>query len=446
MIATPQHAAARPAFSARRGQYAWALLDWAHQPYFTLIATFIFAPYFVTQFVGDAVRGQEIWGYSQSFAGACIAVLSPVLGAIADRMGRRKPWIAALGVTYILGNSLLWLAAPGDLGALPLVIGALLMAAISAEFIIVFSNAMLPDLAPPGLLGRLSGFGWGLGYVGGLFSLIVIIVVPGVKDMPGQLAGPLTAFWFLLFAPPFFLFTPDRPALGLRISAAVGAGLAQLRQTVREARSHGNVWRFLLAHMIYADGLAALFAFGGIYGAGLFGWETLTLGLFGIILIIFASAGAFAGGWADDHFGARRTVLVSVAGLAAALLGALSIQRDSILFGFAVTPPMAGGAPFHSTAEQVYLVCGVLMGMFGGPAQAASRTLLARLAPGHMSGEFYGLFATSGKATSFLAPLLIGLTTAALHSQRAGLVVILVFLASGFAILWRVREAAGHGP
>ncbi|MSP41992.1 MAG: MFS transporter [Alphaproteobacteria bacterium] len=447
MIHSPADTAARPAISRRRGQYAWALLDWAHQPYFTLIATFIFAPYFANHFTGNAVRGQEIWGYSQSFAGACIALLSPLLGAFADRMGRRKPWIAAFGVSYVLGNALLWFAAPDTPQAMPLVLGALVMAAISAEFIILFSNAMLPDLVEPAELGRLSGFGWGFGYIGGLLSLIVIIGAPGLKNMQGQLVGPLTAIWFLLFAQPFLWFTPDRPATGLRAGQAVRQGLAQLRQTVRQSRGHGNVWRFLIAHMIYSDGLAAIFAFGGIYGAGLFGWETFTLGLFGILLIIFATIGAFAGGWADDRFGSRRTVLVSVAGLVVALVGALSIQTDSIFFWVSVAPFHPGGAAFHSAPELAYLASGVLMGIFGGPAQAASRTLLARLAPGDMAGEFFGLFAMTGKATSFLAPVLIGLTTAALYSQRAGMVVILVFLVSGFAALWRVREAADEsGP
>ncbi len=427
-------------FNRRRGQYSWALLDWAHQPYFTLITTFIFAPYFATSFIGDAVRGQEIWGYSQSFVGATIAILSPVLGAAADRMGRRKPWIAALGISFVIGNALLWFAAPGDMDAFWLVIGAVVLAAISAEFIIVFSNAMLPDLVSPAHLGRLSGFGWGLGYVGGLLSLVMIIAMPGLKEPPGQLVGPLTAVWFLVFAPPFFLFAPDRAATGLRVGQAVRDGLRQLRQTLAHVRRYGNVLRFLIAHMIYADGLSALFAFGGIYGAGLFGWEIFTLGLFGIILIIFAAIGAFAGGWADDRFGSRRTILVSVAGLCVALLGAISIQRDSILFGIPVQAMQPGGAPFGSLPELAYLLCGVLMGIFGGPAQAASRTLLARLAPKEMAGEFYGLLAMSGKATSFLAPLLIGLTTAALHSQRVGMAVILLFLIAGFVVLLWVKE------
>ncbi len=436
----PDDEAITSPFNWRRGQFSWALLDWAHQPYFTLVTTFIFAPYFAASFIGDVVRGQEIWGYTQSFVGAVIAVLSPVLGAIADRIGRRKPWIAALGVIYITGNALLWFAIPGDTAAVMPVLAALVAAAISVEFIIVFSNAMLPDLVSPKRLGRLSGFGWGLGYVGGLLSLVLIIGLPGLKDVAGQLAGPFSAVWFVLFAPPFFLFTLDRPASGLRIGRAVRDGLGQLRQTILNARNYGNVMRFLIAHMIYADGLTALFAFGGIYGAGLFEWKILTLGLFGVILLIFSAIGAFAGGWADDRFGSRRTILVSIAGLLMALLGAVSIQRDSILFGLPVEAMQPGGTPFASASEIAYLVCGVMIGFFGGPAQAAARTLLVRLSPKEMTGEFFGLLAMSGKATSFLAPLLIGLTTAALHSQRAGMAVILLFLISGFVLMLRVRE------
>lgn len=218
----------------------------------------------------------------------------------------------------------------------------------------------------------------------------------------------------------------------------------RLRNTIAQSRRHGQVWRFLIANMIYSDGLGAIFAFGGIYGAGLFGWQFFTLGLFGITLMIFAALGAFAGGVADDRFGSRQTILFSVAAMAVALLGALSIQTDSILFGAPVAPFQAGGAPFGSVPELAYLACGVLLGFFSGPAQAASRTLLARLAPRDMTGEFYGLFAMSGKATSFLAPLLIGLITGALHSQRAGMAIVLLFLASGFVVLWRVREEAGQ--
>ena len=435
----PSPAARR--FGRRLGQFSWALLDWSHQPYFTLITTFIFAPYFAVTFIGDAVRGQELWGYTQAAVGLIIALLSPVLGAIADRMGRRKPWIAAFGVLYVAGNLALWFAAPGASSVALVIMAAVVAAGIAAESIIVFSNAMLPDLVSQRGLGRLSGIGWGIGYVGGLLSLVLVIGLPELLDAAGQWVGPLTAVWFLVFAPPLFLFTPDSSATGLRIGQAVREGLSQLCQTILHVRNYRNVAWFLAAHMIYADGLAAVFGFGGIYAAGLFGWDIRTLGVFGIILIVFAAAGSFAGGWADDRFGSRRTVLVSIAGLLLAIIGATSIQRDSIFFGLSVPPMQPGGEPFNSVSELAYLGFGVLFGIFGGPAQSASRTLLARLAPKRMAGEFYGLYAMSGKATSFLAPLLIGLTTAAFASQRAGMAVIVLFLGAGFVLLLRVREA-----
>lgn len=425
----------------RRGQFSWALFDWANQPYFTLITTFIFAPYFAASFIGDAVRGQELWGYTQAMTGVVIAVCSPILGGIADRMGRRKPWVAAFGIFYMAGNLALWLAAPdaADQRLLHIFI-AVVIAGISAEFMVLFLNAMLPDLVTPQGMGKLSGFGWGLGYVGGLLSLVIVITVPQIQSIAGQLVGPLAAVWFLVFTAPFFLFTPDRPATGVALRPAISGGLRRLVQTFANARRYGNVMRFLIAFMIYNDGLSAVFSFGGIYAASLFGWDIQTLGLFGVILIVFAAIGAFIGGWADDRFGSRRTVLIAVAGLLLALLGAISIQPGSIFFGLTLSPPVPGAAPFSSGAERAYLACGILLGIFGGPAQAASRTLLARLAPRDMVGEFFGLYAVSGKATSFLAPLSIALVTGAFASQRIGMAVILVFLAAGFVLLLRVRE------
>lgn len=431
-----------PHFRKRRAQFSWALLDWAHQPYFTLITTFIFAPYFAVTVMGDAVRGQALWGYTQAAAGLVIALASPVLGAVSDRMGRRKPWIAGFGLLYVTGNLLLGAASPGAAQLAPILILAVVAAGVAAEFMIMFSNAMLPDLADGHELGRLSGFGWALGYVGGLLSLILMINMPDTGFAAGQWVGPLTAVWFLVFAPPLFVFTPDRAKNGVSLPAAIRDGVWQLYQTLLNARKHHNAMWFLLAHMIYADGLTAVYGFGGIYAASLFGWETRTLGLFGVILIIFGVLGSMAGGWADDRFGSRRTILASVAGLILAMAGALSITQDSILFGIRVPPAQPGGAPFSSIPEMAYLGVGVLIGFCGGPAQAASRTLLARLAPREMAGEFYGLFAMSGKATSFLAPIVIGFATLTWDSQRGGLTIILVFLAAGFCLLLRVREAA----
>jgi UMF1 family MFS transporter len=192
--------------------------------------------------------------------------------------------------------------------------------------------------------------------------------------------------------------------------------------------------------MTYYDGLSAIFAFGGIYAAGTFGWEIQTLGVFGIILSVFAAVGAFLGGWMDDRVGSKRTILIAVAGLVAGTVASVSITADTVLFVIDVAPPVPGAAPFSSTAEQVYLLAGILIGISGGPAQAASRTLMARLAPPSMITEFFGLYALSGKATSFIAPFAIALATSAAASQRAGLYVIVGFLAAGFLLLLPVRE------
>ncbi len=432
----------------RPGLFSWALFDWANQPYFTLITTFIFAPYFAAEFIGDPVRGQSLWGYTLAAAGIVVALFSPILGAIADISGPRKPWIAAFGVLFVVCCGCLYYAEPGaPNGALPIAI-ALAFAAIAAEFAIVFNNAMLPGLVPERQIGRLSGFGWGLGYLGGLAALIVVVSLPDVPFLglqsaeaeAGRLVGPLTAIWFLIFALPLFLFTPDQQATGHTMSAALREGMARLGGTLRHARSYRNIGLFLIARMTYQDGLAAVFSFGGIYAAGLFGWDVMTLGLFGITLVIFSAIGAFLGGWADDRFGARPTVLVAVAGLLFATIGALSVAPDRILFLIAVPPPETGAAPFSSAAEWAYICFGTMFGIFGGPAQAASRSLMARLAPRGMAAEFFGLFALSGKATSFLAPLAIGVTTGLLDDQRSGMLVILFFLALGFLLLLPVRE------
>ena len=432
----------------RLGLFSWALFDWANQPYFTLITTFIFAPYFAAEFIGDPVRGQALWGYTLAAAGVVVALFSPILGAIADVSGPRKPWIAAFGVLFVVSCSYLYTAVPGAPGSALWIAIALGLAAIAAEFAIVFNNAMLPSLVPEHQIGRLSGFGWGLGYLGGLVALLMII---GLPDAPflglqsaqaeaGRLVGPLTAIWFLIFALPLFLFTPDQRATGHNLGSALREGMARLGGTLSHARNYRNVGLFLIARMTYQDGLAAVFSFGGIYAAGLFGWDVMTLGLFGVTLVIFSAMGAFVGGWADDWFGARPTVLVSVAGLLFATVGALSITPDTILFVIAVPPPEPDAAPFSSMAEWAYICFGSMFGIFGGPAQAASRSLMARLAPRGMAAEFFGLFALSGKATSFLAPLAIGVTTGLFNDQRSGMLVILFFLALGFLLLLPVRE------
>ena len=453
--------------ASRRAQFSWALFDWANQPYFTLVTTFIFAPYFTSHVVGNAIRGQELWGYGQAVAGLCIALLSPVMGAMADASGPRKPWILSFQALCVLACAGLWLALPGASDRdLVQILGLVVLASVGAEFATVFNNAMLPGLVAQARLGRLSGYAWALGYLGGLVSLGFVLGGFSLPEVPlfgldkashehDRMVGPLSAIWMIVFILPLMLFTPDVPPSGLGPVRAARQGLGQLAGTLRSLRHYRNVMRFLIARMIYFDGLSAIFAFGGIYAAGIFGWSTTNLGVFGIILIIFAALGAMAGGWLDDRIGSKRTILLAVVGLFIATLGIVSItvdglgtdaRQDTVLFFFhyAVAPP--GEGMFTTLAEQIFLVFGIMVGMFGGPAQAASRTMVSRLVPVNKIGEFYGLYALSGKATAFIAPLAVALITGMMQSQRAGIASILVFLSVGLLLMLPVREERAAPP
>ncbi|MBS0521300.1 MAG: MFS transporter [Proteobacteria bacterium] len=443
------------------GQVSWALFDWANQPFFTVVTTFIFAPYFANVMIGDAVAGQSAWAFTQSTAGLIIAVLSPFLGAMADAGGRRKPYVFVFQLLLAAGCAALWWAYPHrpDLAA---PIGwAVIVATVGAETSIVFNNAQLPDIVRPDRMGRLSGFGWGLGYVGGLIALFIVLAVslPALfglaptNDRPlfgldaashelERLTGPASALWLIVFVAPMFLFTPDRPAARrLPLRQCVREAGRSLLATVRKLRSYRNVLVFLLAFMLYNDGLAAIIAFGGVYASATFGWSTTTLGIFGIILTVFAIPGAFLGGRLDDWLGSRRTVQFATFGVIVATVGIVGVTADRILFVVPVEPLVATRGLFGSAQEQTFMAFALLLGFCMGPMQAASRTLIGRLAPPGMSGEFYGLFALSGRATAWMAPLAIGIVTAATHSTRLGVACVLVFLVLGFVLLWRVREA-----
>lgn len=455
----------RPA--GRLGVFSWAMFDWANQPYFTLITTFIFAPYFTSAVVGDAVRGQELWGYGQAVAGLCIALLSPVMGAIADAGGRRKPWIMVFQAVCVLACASLWLAMPGAGGRdLVMILGFVVLASLGAEFATVFNNAMLPGLASKSRIGRLSGQAWALGYLGGLLTLGFVLGGFSLPEVPlfgldkaahehDRMVGPLSAIWMVVFVIPLFLFTPDTPPSGLGLRGSVRQGLGNLSETLRSLGHYRNIMLFLIARMIYFDGMTAIFAFGGIYAAGIFGWTTTNLGIFGIIITIFGAVGAVVGGWLDDRFGSKRIIIFSVVGLTIATLGLISItvdgrgsgaRVDTIFFfiHYAVEAPgagaSAGGGMFTTLSEQIFLVFGIMIGIFSGPAQAASRTMVARLAPVEKIGEFYGLYALSGKATAFIAPLVVGVVTGISQSQRAGVSTILLFLIIGLLLMLFVRE------
>jgi MFS transporter, UMF1 family len=448
----------REKYPPRAAVISWIFFDWAAQPYFTLITTFIFAPYFATHVAADPASGQSLWGFATAAAGLMIALLSPVLGAIADASGRRKPWIAVFGAMLVIGSSLMWFGRPGEPSVIAPLLVAYAIATIGVEFATVFNNAMMPTLVPPNQIGRLSGTGWATGYVGGILSLILVLGFLAASPETGRtlfgftplfgldpvthqgdrVTGPLTGIWFVIFVLPMFLLTPDYPARR-RLREALRLGLSELKQTLAELPRQESIAAFLLANMIYTDGLVSLFAFGGIYAAGTFGWDTIRIGTFGIILAIAGTLGAWLGGKLDDSLGPKRVIAGAMLILLVAIIGILLVDKDSIFF-IKVAPPVPGGPLFAGASERAYLVLGCLIGAAGGPLQAASRTLLIRMAPKERIAQYFGLFALTGKVTSFIGPLLIGIITAVTESQKAGMAVLVLFFVAGLVLLARVRD------
>lgn len=434
--------------ASKLGRFSWALFDWANQPFFTVVTTFIFAPYFANVMIGDAVLGQTEWAFTQSTAGIFIAVLSPFLGAMADAGGRRKPYVFAFQLLMFVGCAALWWAYPHRPDLARPIGWAVVVATVGAEMSIVFNNAQLPDIVRPERMGRLSGFAWGLGYVGGLIALGAVLAVqftrgPDPTFALERLTGPGSSLWLLVFVLPMFLFTPDRSkARRVTLPDAARQSVVSLLTTLRELRHYRNALVFLIAFMLYNDGLAAIIAFGGVYASATFGWTTTTLGIFGILITLLAIPGAFFGGWLDDRLGSRRTVQWATFGVIVATAGIVGITADRVFFVVPAAPLAAARGLFDSAQEHAFMGFALLLGFCMGPMQAASRTLIGRLAPPAMRGEFYGLFALSGRATAWMAPTAIGIVTAATQSTRLGVACVLVFLVLGFVLLWRVREPA----
>jgi UMF1 family MFS transporter len=300
------------------------------------------------------------------------------------------------------------------------------IASIGFELGTVFYNAMLPGVARPEAMGRVSGIGWAMGYGGGLVCLalcLVLLVQPdpalfGLNREAGEhirATALLVGAWMMIFCGPVLIAVRD-PVQRPPIRQAISTGLSEIARLLRSLPREPVLARFLLARLFYTDGLNTLFAFGAIYAAGRFGMGFSEILLFGILLNITAGLGALLGGMVEDGLGSRRTVLLSLGCIILISLGLLLVE-----------------------GRTMFWVLGGGLGLFFGPAQAASRTLMARLAPPGEVGAWFGLFALSGRVTGFIGPALLAIATAAFASQQAGMAVVVGLMALGFVVLLTVR-------
>jgi MFS transporter, UMF1 family len=437
----------------RRGIFGWMMFDWAAQPFFTVVITFIFGPYFVSQMASDPDLGQAWWGYAITASGFIIAIMSPVLGSIADAVGPRKPWIAVFAVIKICALISLWWAAPGSSLFFPFLM--VVLASVAAEFSIVFNDSMMPRLVKPENVGRISNIAWGMGYLGGMLFLIFVVLfmagseetgktllgltpVFGLDPAAGEGAratGPLAALWYLAFLLPMFLFTPDYHR-STSVGSAVSTGLRELAGTISEVRRKAGILRFLIARMIYQDGVNGLLALGGTFAAGMFGWQTMEIGIFGIILNIVAIGGCIWASRLDYKLGSKAIVIMSIVSLLIATIGIISTGPGFTLFGLVQMDVADSGGLFGTPAEKVYILFGLLIGIAFGPVQASSRSYLAQSIHPDDAGRYFGIYALSGRATSFLAPASVATVTLITGSARYGMATLIIFFVVGLAILF----------
>ncbi|MDR7088353.1 MFS transporter [Cellvibrio fibrivorans] len=445
--------------ASKKAVRSWMLFDWAAQPFFTVVITFIFGPYFVSRLASDPVVGQAAWGYTITIAGVVIALMAPILGAVADATGARKRWIAFFAAIKIIALLLLWFAAPGSALWLPML--CVIVAMIAAEFSIVFNDSMMPRLIAKEDIGRVSNIAWGLGYLGGLivlFSVLLLLAgspetgktligiaplfgLDAIQGEDARITGPYAALWYLLFILPMFLFTPDT-SKGVPLKSAIVESVSELKNTLRELKQRAGLLRFLIARMIYHDGVNGLILLGGTFAAGMFGWHTIEMGIYGILLLVVAIGGCTFAGLLDARMGSKNVILLSLVCLVIATVGIISTGPGYSLFGLVKFSVVDSGGLFATDAEKAFILFGLLIGLAFGPVQASSRSYMARSVSVDEAGRYFGIYALSGRATTFLATMSVTVLTLYTDSARIGMAALIVFLVVGLAILLKAPYPA----
>ena len=400
----------------RKEVFAWSLYDFANQPFTTIIITFIYSAFFTKVIAENEQIGTTMWASSIALTAIIVAILSPILGAIADSGGYRKFFLILFTWVSAVFSILLYFPEAGDtLLALTLFV----IANIAFEMGTVFCNSYLPDLSNSKNSGSISGFAWGIGFVGGLIALFLsLFLFPDLDAIGIRRINILVGVWFLVFSIPTILFVKDRKKEKFRKHHILDS-FASIRKTFRTVSYYKTISQFLIARLFFNDGLVTIFALGGIYAVGTLDFTFNEVMQLGIVLNLAAGIGSFVFGYIEDKIGVKKIINIS-----------LFVLTFSTLLAFV--------APYFLFQKEIFWVAGVLIGLMVGPNQSCSRSLMAQLTPKEKQNEFFGFFALTGKATSFLGPLLFGIVTSMYNQQMALWIIILLFVI-GFILFNRIQ-------
>ncbi len=443
--------------ASKKRIWGWMAFDWASQPFYTLGLTFIFGPYFAAvaaeYFLNTGMedgaakaQAQSIWSAGQTVAGLFIAFTAPFLGAFADNSGRKVPWIAFFSVIYVVAACMLWGLTP-DGARLFLILILFYVGFFAAESALNFVNAILPSLGDEHEVGRISGSGAAFGYWGGVTALFIMLLLLAENDegvtMLGiaplfgldpelregtRSVGPFIGIWYAIFIIPFFLWVRDDPNAPTK-STKIGAVAGDLMSTLKSVLHRKSLLNFLVGSMFYRDALNALYAFGGVYAALVLDWQTIQIGKFGIIAAIAAAITTWLSGLADQRYGPKPVIRITVWVLIVVSAIIVGMSREQ-LFGI----PLAEGS---QVPDIIFYICGMCIGGAGGAVYTASRSMMVRHTHPDRPAEAFGLFALSGKATAFLAPASISLFTYLTGNVQLGfLPVIILFLLGLLLLRW----------
>lgn len=411
---------------------SWYIFDLANTSFTVMVVTVLYAIYFRGFVAADATiqlpwgarpTGTFLWGVGNAVSMFVVGVTSPYLGALADGSSRKKLFTGLYTALCITATMLLVTVERGETawGLFLFIMGN-----IGFQGGLVFYNAFLPQISPPGKMGYVSGMGFAVGYVGALATLALAMPFAAAADQAGDylLMKPaflISALFFLLFSIPFFLFVRERPPVDRKIESVMGEGWRRLKDTLTHLGRYRHTGRFLLAYFLYSDGINTVIAFGGIYAANTLGMSTLQVIVFFAVLQVTAIAGAWVFGILTDRWGARTTVEVTLA---------LWLLMTVVAF--------------LARTAGVFYAAGVLAGIAMGSSQAASRALMADLTPRHKEAEFYGFYGLCGKFSAVLGPLVFGAVSTAAGDERWAVLSIAFFFLVGWLLLRRVDMTEGR--